>query len=760
MPRDIPVGNGSLLVCFDDHYRIRDLYYPHVGQENHVGGSVCRFGVWGEHPKAAPPKPAKASKSDPKAGSDGDDNGHAPGDRRKRRLHWTDDGWRIERRYQPQTLATDVTLEHDELMLRLTCTDVVDFQQPVLVRRIDVENLHDEPRQVRLFHHHDFAMYGFKVGDTVYYDPQLRSLIHYRQARYIIGCFYLDGDQQIDEYATGNAGFHGAEGTWRDAEDGALGNNPIAQGAVDSTMMCKVDLPANGHRTVYLVLGFGQQYRDCEQLHGFLHREGPQGVIDRTVSYWRLWLTGTRADLAGRPPAGLSTKAMDLLTRSLLVVRTQIDNQGAITAANDSDYLQFSRDTYSYLWPRDGAFVADAMDAAGFPDVARQFFHFCAGIISDGGYFLHKYNPDGTLASSWHPWIANGHPSLPIQEDETALILWAMWRHFERYRDIEFIRPLYTKLIRPAADFLYRFRDPATRLPLPSYDLWEERFGVHAFTVASVYAGLQAGEQFARAFGDDRLAQRYGRAARETRDAFNRCMWCSKLKRYVRRVEFADAERIARLVEDVRQGREPIDDQASIFASLSPTRAATPAQRSGPRSDAADKLVNDEVIDASMYAIFALGMLPVDNPRVDATMRAVDAELRVKTKVGGVARYTDDYYHQVVGDDDNVPGNPWFICTLWLAEWHIARAISADELAPAAEILDWVADRALLSGVLAEQVNPLNNDPMSVSPLTWSHATVVGTLARYMDRLAELRGEAAPSVHDAKPQRKNASASA
>ncbi|MEM9253146.1 MAG: glycoside hydrolase family 15 protein, partial [Planctomycetota bacterium] len=430
MPRDIPVGNGSLLVCFDDHYRIRDLYYPHVGQENHVGGSVCRFGVWGEHPKAAPPKPAKASKPDPKPASDGDDNRHDPGDRRKRRLHWTDDGWRIERRYQPQTLATDVTLEHDELMLRLTCTDVVDFQQPVLVRRIDVENLHDEPRQVRLFHHHDFAMYGFKVGDTVYYDPQLRSLIHYRQARYIIGCFYLDGDQQIDEYATGNAGFHGAEGTWRDAEDGALGNNPIAQGAVDSTMMCKVDLPANGQRTVYLVLGFGQQYRDCEQLHGFLHREGPQGVIDRTVSYWRLWLTGTRADLAGRPPAGLSTKAMDLFTRSLLVVRTQIDNQGAITAANDSDYLQFSRDTYSYLWPRDGAFVADAMDAAGFPDVARQFFNFCAGIISDGGYFLHKYNPDGTLASSWHPWIANGHPSLPIQEDETALILWAMWRHF------------------------------------------------------------------------------------------------------------------------------------------------------------------------------------------------------------------------------------------------------------------------------------------------------------------------------------------
>ncbi len=46
MPRDIPVGNGRLLVCFDRYYRIRDLYYPHVGQENHVGGKYCRLGVW------------------------------------------------------------------------------------------------------------------------------------------------------------------------------------------------------------------------------------------------------------------------------------------------------------------------------------------------------------------------------------------------------------------------------------------------------------------------------------------------------------------------------------------------------------------------------------------------------------------------------------------------------------------------------------------------------------------------------------------
>lgn len=48
MPRDIPVGNRKLLVCFDQNYQIRDFYFPHVGQEDHVGGRVLYSGLWTE----------------------------------------------------------------------------------------------------------------------------------------------------------------------------------------------------------------------------------------------------------------------------------------------------------------------------------------------------------------------------------------------------------------------------------------------------------------------------------------------------------------------------------------------------------------------------------------------------------------------------------------------------------------------------------------------------------------------------------------
>jgi GH15 family glucan-1,4-alpha-glucosidase len=115
-------------------------------------------------------------------------------------------------------------------------------------------------------------------------------------------------------------------------------------------------------------------------------------------------------------------------------------------------------------------------------------------------------------------------------------------------------------------------------------------------------------------------------------------------------------------------------------------------------------------------------------------MNAIRDKCSVRTEVGGIARYEGDYYHAVSDDKQRVPGNPWFICTMWLALYAIARAKSPAELAPAREILGWVDSRKLPSGILAEQVHPFSNAPMSVSPLTWSHATVVEVVQAYLDK--------------------------
>jgi len=155
--------------------------------------------------------------------------------------------------------------------------------------------------------------------------------------------------------------------------------------------------------------------------------------------------------------------------------------------------------------------------------------------------------------------------------------------------------------------------------------------------------------------------------------------------------------------------------------------------------DGSGALVPDLTLDASLYGTFTFGAYPPGDARVAATMRAIRERLWVKTEVGGVARYENDYYHQVSQDIQNVPGNPWFICTLWLAQYAIAAATDLRSLQEALPVLEWVASRALPSGVLAEQVHPYSGAPLSVSPLTWSHATFVTAVAEYLERHASLR---------------------
>jgi GH15 family glucan-1,4-alpha-glucosidase len=505
-----------------------------------------------------------------------------------------------------------------------------------------------------------------------------------------------NGTVGVQHFATGRKEVPGAEGTWRDAEDGRLEAGPITQGAVDSTLGIFLKVPKQGSQEAWYWIVAGEDWFSVNNLNKRVEERLPEYYLSRTDKYWRYWLNQDCINFGD-----LSRKVMDLYYRSLLVIRTQVDESGAIIAANDSDIATEARDTYSYLWPRDGALVAHALDVAGYPQLTRRFFRLSSQLLTPEGYFLHKYNPDGTLASSWHPWVKDGEPQLPIQEDETALVIWALWHHFERFRDVEFITPLYAPLVKRAANWMAAYRDPVTGLPRASYDLWEERHGVMAFTCAAVYAGLMAASNFTEGFGQAGLTGTYRRAAAEVKAGMDRYLYRQELNRFARMVTF---------------------------------------KKNGTLDNV------DPTIDASLYAVGCFGVYDPAEERVTRTMQAIRDRLWCKTAVGGIARYENDHYHQVSQDLANVPGNPWFVCTLWVAQWLIKKATTADQLKEAVPLLEWVADRALASGVLAEQVHPYTNEPLSVSPLTWSHATYVQTVLDYLEKRGSL--ELCPTCHN------------
>jgi glucoamylase len=658
MPRDLPLGNGTLLVAFDARYRLRELYFPRVGLENHTMGRASRIGV-----------------------------------RADGRTTWVgDDAWKIDLRYEDDAPVTAVTATEPELGVEIRATDAVDYLRPILLRRFVVKNISPVRREIKIFFHHDFDLLESDAAITAFLDGRTRALIHYKRRRYVLVNVASDGRVGADEFATGARKYLENRGTAGQAEDqGRLDGHPIAQGAVDSTLAVSFDLASDSERSFHVWLATGERYQDVAALQEDLLRDGPEAWIERTRTYGRSWAG------ADRPaPSPLAEEHARLYRRSLHVIRTQTDHGGAILAANDTDVLAYARDSYSYCWPRDGALVAAALDDSGHPEPAERFFEFCAEHVAEPGYFLHKYNPDGSLASSWHPWVKDGVEQLPIQADETALVLWALERHHARYRDFEFLTPVYHRLVRRAADFLASFRDEETKLPLPSWDLWEERHGVHAFTVGATYGGLMGASRLAETFGDRDAALRWSAAADEIKTAFERYLHHAELGRFV---------------------------------------------RTGRRE--AGGYWHDVKVDSSLAGLFLFGMFPADDPRVVRTMQAVEARLSVAGPIGGLARYEDDWFHQVVKGDPTIPGNPWFVCTLWLAEWKAAIAKSEDDLGAATKLLDWAAARALPSGVMAEQLDPISGAPLSVSPLTWSHAAFVSACVRAVARAAEIRAAAA-----------------
>jgi len=650
-----------MLVAFDDLYRMRDIYWPRIGMPNHTCGHQQRFGVW----------------------VDG-------------QFAWVDDaGWTRELRYKADTLVTEVRLRHEAFGIELVCNDAVDYWSPVFLRKVQVSDLLGRPRDVRLFFHHDISVQESPVGDTVNYDPSTGGLIHYKDQAY----FLINGSDArrfgLEHWATGQKRIGEAEGTWRDAEDGLLSRNAIAQGSVDSTVGLNVNVAPWGNACCYYWIAAGHDYAAVKALNEKVREKTPQRMIDRTDAYWRLWACKEPVDFTALPE-----RLRDLYVRSQLILRTQIDNGGAIIAANDHDITHFAGDTYSYMWPRDGALVAYALVLGGHSELSRNFFRFCEKVIGKDGYFLHKYHASGTLASSWHPWMLDGQKVLPIQQDETALVVWALRKHFQVFRDVEFIKNLYNTLVVEPANWMLRYRDH-NGLPLPSWDLWEERRGVHLFTVAATIGALKSAAAFAHDMGAFDRAAEFNEGADRMRGAMVRHMWDPDQRRFA--------------------------------------RTAT------PEPDGSYRL--DMTLDASAFALFAFGALAANDPKVTSHMHQVRERLWVRTEVGGVARYELDYYHQVekknVGD---VPGNPWAICTLWYAQWLIERASDEAELREALPYIEWTAARAFPSGVLAEQFDPYTGGPISVSPLTWSHATVMIVIMKYLLRHARITGRPAGSM--------------
>src|SRR3989338_1693097 len=414
MTRAVCLANDDVLVCLDDKGIVRDVSFPHVGAENHVLGKAHKLILYIE--------------------------GNA---------YFLDDKnyFNIDVSYYKNSLVSLTKYSSDKLGISLAFEDAVHNSKKIFMRRATITNHKDYPRDVKLFFHQHYHLGGAHVGDSIYYNLKHNCIIQYKERRYLL--FSLrHHDEFFNEYAIGTTDLPGFEGTYMDALDGHLSRNNVDHGTVDSTMGFSVKMPKYGSCHLDYWTCFGRSFSEVLTLHQWIQKRSLESLIRSVNAHWNHWVNSLKLKCYELPH-----NISDLFERSLLFISTHADKGGAIIASADTDILKLKRDTYGYTWPRDGALIARSLDRCGHASITKKFFEFCMETITREGFMLHKFWPDRSLGSSWHPWIVRGQPTIPLQEDQTALPTYAMWKHYETYNDKNLLKEHYNRFIKPAADF-------------------------------------------------------------------------------------------------------------------------------------------------------------------------------------------------------------------------------------------------------------------------------------------------------------------
>jgi glucoamylase len=254
-------------------------------------------------------------------------------------------------------------------------------------------------------------------------------------------------------------------------------------------------------------------------------------------------------------------------------------------------------------------------------------------------------------------------------------VLFVFAQFYQMHASPRLLHDFYESMIKPMADFLATYIDDVTGLPKPSYDLWEEVYLSTTYTTSVVYAALLAAAELAEAAEDSDRAVRWRSAADDIYASAHKHLYNHERKAFYKGV----------IVKNGQIERDSTFDMSSMFGA------------------------------------FMFGLFPVGSEELTSSVETLTQLFSIDDTHVGLPRYENDNYRRV---SDDVTGNWWIITTLWLAQYYV----EIGERAKAENVLEWVHSHTSSTGVLPEQVSPVDNSFISVAPLTWSHAEYVASL--------------------------------
>ncbi|MFI4889524.1 MAG: glycoside hydrolase family 15 protein [Steroidobacterales bacterium] len=406
---------------------------------------------------------------------------------------------------------------------------------------------------------------------------------------------------------------------------------------------------------------------------------------------WNAWLQSIRWPAA--LPSLVSTESQQLLRRSAVVIKCHEDRSfpGAYVASLSVPWGESStsRGGYHLVWARDLVETAGALVALGCLADAQRILVYLIGTQQADGHWLQNQ------------WLG-GKPFWDgIQLDEAAfpVLLASSLAENDALGDVRI-----ADMVRRALAFIAR------EGPVTGQDRWEEDSGVNTFTVAVAIAALVEGSRF--------LDPRASECALMLADT-----WNARLEDWTWAADTALSRTLG--VPGYYMRNAPVEVMNRDVAKHLRLAVRNHNEQFAP---AADEQLAVDCLQLARY-----GLRAADDPKMMASVRAIDALLKTETPNGPVwHRYNGDGYGE---HPDGAPFDGWGKGRGWpllTGERGHFALLAQQDVRPFVEAMTRMSGKG---GLLPEQV--WDSDPIAerglypgrpngaAMPLVWAHAEFI-----------------------------------
>jgi len=396
-----------------------------------------------------------------------------------------------------------------------------------------------------------------------------------------------------------------------------------------------------------------------------------QSEYSKTKSYWRKYVKDHDGLEMKEPTNSYEEKIQDIYYRSILLfpLLTNQDSGGIIAAPEiDENFTKCGR--YAYCWPRDAAYITNALDILKMRKETEKFYKvFCKKTQSKNGMWEQRFFSDGRLAPCWG-----------YQIDETASVVYGVYNHYKYTNDFKFLKDTL-QMCEKAVDFLKRyvkdiFED--TNKYHVSYDLWEMYEGATLYSMSSIYGAFDA------------MLNIYKILGKNVSDFENNRLKDEKIAKSTLELEKLRTE-IKKYIND-----NFYDDEKKCYV----------------------RNQEDKKMDISLLG--AVVPFKVFTPKEKKVLNTIERiNMSIRTYTGGYMRFENDHY---------MNGNPWPIANLWITLYYLEKG----EKRKAKETFGFVLKTVGAHNLLGEQIDNNNLKPNWVLGLGWSHAMFIIVLEKMM----------------------------